>query len=513
MTSKNNMLIILDGLGLGKDYEGNAFYLAKTPTIDRLFRDYPTSELVASGEGVGLPAGQMGNSEVGHLNIGAGRIIYQNLLKINNAIRDKSIFQNIVLEDAILKAKEANKALHLIGLLSDGGVHSHQDHLFALMDMAKESGLNKVYIHVILDGRDVSPYAGTESIKALEEKIKDLDLGQIATVAGRYYAMDRDKNWARTEEAYDKIVSASADPIDDLDLYIKNSYANDITDEFIVPKTLKGYHGMEDGDSVIFYNFRPDRARQLTWALINKAFDGFQRKKKVDLNYVTMTEYDKNITNVSIAFKDEIPKNTMGEYISSLGLKQLRIAETEKFAHVTYFFNGGRELPFEGEDRILVPSPKVATFDLEPQMSAYEVTDKVEAAIDEDKYNLIVLNFANCDMVGHTGVIPAAVKAVETVDNNLNRVLTKLKEKNGQALITADHGNCELMLDENKMPVTSHTTNPVPLILFNYHEDASLKFGGRLCDLSPTLLEMMDLEKPEEMTGSSLLEKGRDKNE
>ncbi|MDO5028346.1 MAG: 2,3-bisphosphoglycerate-independent phosphoglycerate mutase [Bacillota bacterium] len=507
MTKKNNMLIILDGLGIGKDYEGNAFYLGHTPTIDRILKDYPKTELVASGEGVGLPAGQMGNSEVGHLNIGAGRIIYQNLLKINNAIREGTIKQNLVLQDAMLKAKENNKALHLIGLLSQGGVHSHQDHLFALMEMAKANDLEKVYIHVILDGRDVSPHAGIDSIKDLEEKIKDLGLGKIASIAGRYYAMDRDKNWSRTLDAYKCIVEALGDKIPDPELYIKNSYAANITDEFIIPKTVAAYEGMEDGDSVIFYNFRPDRARQLTWSIVNEDFDGFLRDKKVYVNFVTMTEYDKTIKNVKIAFEDQIPKNTMGQYISSLGLKQLRLAETEKFAHVTYFFNGGREEPFDGEDRILVPSPKVATFDLQPQMSAKEVADKAVEAIDQEKYDLIVLNFANCDMVGHTGVIEAAVQAVQAVDFNLGRVLDKLKEKNGQALITADHGNCEMMLDDNKMPITSHTTNPVPLVLFNYGEDASLKAGGRLCDLSPTLLAMMDLDKPEEMTGHSLLDK------
>ena len=508
MNNKNNMLIILDGLGLSPRHEGNAFFLADTPVIDKLMKDYPNTEIIASGEGVGLPSGQMGNSEVGHLNIGAGRIIYQNLLKINNSVRDGSIKQNIVLQDAILKAKENNKALHLIGLLSNGGVHSHEDHLYAIMDLAKAQNLEKVYIHVILDGRDVSPHAGIESIEKLENKIEQINLGQIATVSGRYYAMDRDKNWERTISAYNTIVSAKGPEIEYLDYYIKDSYNKNITDEFINPGVIKGYEGMNDGDSVIFYNFRPDRARQLTRAIVDKDFDGFVREKTVNVNFVSMTEYDKTITGVSIAFGEEIPENTMGEYLSSLGKTQLRIAETEKFAHVTYFFNGGVQREFKGEDRILIQSPKVATFDLKPEMSAYEVTDNVVKAIDSEKYNFIVLNFANCDMVGHTGILGAAVKAVEAVDFNLGRVVDKLKEKNGMALITADHGNCEVMFDENGQVVTAHSTNPVPLILFNYHKDCKLKKGGRLCDLSPTLLDMMGIEKPKEMTGNSLLEKG-----
>lgn len=509
MNKKNNMLIILDGLGLDNRKEGNAFYLADTPNIDYLMKNYPTTEIIASGEGVGLPSGQMGNSEVGHLNIGAGRIIYQNLLKINNSVRDGSIKQNVVLQDAILSAKENNKALHLIGLLSDGGVHSHETHLYAMLEMARDDELKDVYIHVILDGRDVSPNAGIDSIKRLEDKINQLGVGKIATISGRYYAMDRDKNWERTILSYDTIVSAIGQEIEDVEFYVNESYHNEITDEFIEPRLVKGYKGVNDGDSVIFYNFRPDRARQLTRAIVDKEFDGFERSKTVNVNFVTMTEYDKTITGVKIAFGEEIPEKTMGEYLSDLGLTQLRIAETEKFAHVTYFFNGGVQKEFPGEDRILIPSPKVATFDLKPEMSAYEVTDNVVEAIDSEKYNFIVLNFANCDMVGHTGIIGAAVKAVEAVDFNLGRVIKKLKEKNGQALITADHGNCEVMMDENGNPVTAHSTNPVPLILFNYKDNkCKLKSGGRLCDLSPTLLDMMDIEKPAEMTGNSLLEKG-----
>lgn len=508
MNIKNNMLIILDGLGLGRNYEGNAFFLAHTPNIDRLFEDYPMTQIVASGEGVGLPAGQMGNSEVGHLNIGAGRIIYQNLLKINNAVRDGSIKENFFIKDAMIKARETGKALHLIGLLSEGGVHSHQNHLFALLEMAKENDLSDVYIHVILDGRDVSPNAGIESIKKLEDVIAEIELGKIATISGRYYAMDRDKNWERVQKAYDTIVCASGEEVANIEQYVSYSYQNNVTDEFIIPKIIEGYKGMNSGDSVIFYNFRPDRARQLTRSIVDRNFDGFVRKKEVGVNFVTMTEYDKTLTGVIIAFGEEIPKNTIGEYLSGLGMTQLRIAETEKFAHVTYFFNGGIQTEFPGEDRILIPSPKVATFDLQPEMSAYEVADNVVEAIDSEKYNLIVLNFANCDMVGHTGVVSAAIKAVEAVDFNLNRVLTKLKEKNGAALITADHGNCELMIGENSEPITSHTTNPVPLVLFNYDGSTKLKTGGKLCDLAPTILDMMNIVKPAEMTGISLLEKG-----
>ncbi len=508
MNRKNNMLIILDGLGLSNKTEGNAFYMADTPVLDNLFKVYPHTELIASGEGVGLPSGQMGNSEVGHLNIGAGRIIYQNLLKINNSVRDGSIKQNVVLQDSILNAKENKKALHLIGLLSDGGVHSHESHLYALLEMAKENELKEVYIHVILDGRDVSPNAGIESIRKLEEKISILGIGQIATISGRYYAMDRDKNWERTIKAYDAIVTGLGTEINDVDFYVKDSYMKNVTDEFIEPRLVEDYKGINDGDSVVFYNFRPDRARQLSWALVDKDFSGFVRSKIVSVNFVTMTEYDKTLSGVNIAFGEEIPINTMGEYLSSLGLTQLRIAETEKFAHVTYFFNGGIQKEFPGEDRILIQSPKVATFDLQPEMSAYEVTDNVIEAIDSEKYDFIVLNFANCDMVGHTGIIGAAIKAVEEVDKNLGRVLSKLKEKNGRALITADHGNCEVMLDENGNPVTAHSTNPVPLILFNYEENVGLNSGGRLCDLSPTMLDIMNIAKPEEMTGKSLLKKG-----
>ncbi len=364
-----------------------------------------------------------------------------------------------------------------------------------------------MYVHVILDGRDVSPHAGIESIKKLLGKMEQLKIGKIATISGRYFAMDRDNNWERAQRSYDTIVCGKGVPVNDVEYYINESYHNKVTDEFIEPRILQGYTGMENDDTVIFYNFRPDRARQMTRAIVEEDFKGFLREKVVKVNFVTMTEYDKTIEGVRIAFGEEIPNNTLGEYLSRKGLTQLRIAETEKYAHVTFFFNGGVERKFDGEDRILVPSPKVATFDLKPEMSAFEVADETINAIDSGKYDLIVLNFANCDMVGHTGIIPAAVSAVEAVDTNLGRVLDKLKEKGGSALITADHGNCEIMKTEDGQPVTSHSTNPVPLILFNYDKGVGLKSGGRLCDLSPTMLDMMNIEQPEEMTGNSLLER------
>lgn len=507
MTKKNNMIIILDGIGVGKEYPGNAFYQAKTPVIDSLLENYPNTEIIASGEGVGLPSGQMGNSEVGHLNIGAGRVVYQSLLKINNSIKDGSYKENQVIRSNMLKAIEKDKAIHLLGLLSPGGVHSHEKHLYALIELAKELGSKEVYIHIILDGRDVSPHEGRESIKRLIEKIDEIGIGKIGSISGRYYAMDRDNNCERTEKAYDVIVCGEGVPVDDVQFYLEDSYKNNITDEFVIPRAMRDYPGMKDGDTVIFYNFRPDRARQLTRSIVDDDFIGFLRKEEPKVNFVTMTEYDKTIENVEVALGESSPENTLGEYISDLGLNQLRIAETEKYAHVTFFFNGGVEVEFPGEDRILVPSPKVPTFDMKPEMSAYEVTDRVLEAIESEKYDFIVLNFANGDMVGHTGIIPAAIKAVEAVDFNLGRVLDKLKEVNGSALITADHGNCETMLTDDNQTVTSHTTNPVFLILYNYDKDYILKKGGRLCDLAPTILEMMDLDKPEEMTGSSLLEK------
>lgn len=503
--NKNNMIIICDGVGIGKCDDSNAFYLAKTPTFDYLFENYPTTKIQASGEDVGLPKGQMGNSEVGHLNLGAGRIIYQNLLKIQRDIDDGRFFQNEELKSAIESSAQNKKALHLIGLLSDGGVHSHENHLYALLQMAYDLGEDEIYVHIITDGRDVSPVSGEKFVANLEKRLKELGRGKIATISGRYYAMDRDNNYDRIEKAYNAIVMGKGDYVESIDNFIKDSYEADVTDEFLYPTVAAGYKGIEDGDSVIFYNFRPDRARQLTRAISEKEFNGFEREKVVDVNFVTMTVYDSDLQNVKVAYTNKAPEMTMGEYLSKKGLNQLRIAETEKFAHVTYFFNGGIEEKFEGEDRILIPSPKVATFDLKPEMSANEITDKVLEAIDSEKYDFILLNFANGDMVGHTGVMEAAIKAVETVDSNLKRILDKIKEVGGNCLITADHGNCDYMHDEEGNVITAHSTNPVMLVLYNYTKGYSLKSGGRLCDVSPTMLEMMGLSKPLEMEGESLL--------
>ena len=505
------MLIILDGLGIGKDYEGNAVKKAKTPVLDRISKEYPYTEIEASGEFVGLPKGQMGNSEVGHLNIGAGRIIYQELSNITRSIESGEFFKKAELLRAISHAKENNSKIHLMGLFSKGGVHSHMNHLFGLLDLMKKENFSDVYIHPILDGRDVSPNAGIEDLKELEAKLKDLGIGKIATVAGRYYAMDRDKRWDRTEKAYDAYVLGKGEEITDPVLSIEKSYEEGITDEFIIPKVVmennKPVGLVEDKDSIIFFNFRPDRARQITRAFVDKDFEGFTRSKTVDVFYVTMTQYDKTIENVEVVFKPVQPEKTLGEVVASKGLSQLRAAETEKYAHVTFFFNGGREEPFENEDRLLVNSPKVATYDLQPEMSALELKDKIIERLEMNKYDLIILNFANCDMVGHTGIMPAAIKAVETVDTALGEILSKLGELGGSALITADHGNAEKLLDYNDLSkvVTSHTTNRVPLIYFA--GDRDLKPTGKLADLAPTILEILGIEKPELMTGESLLKK------
>ncbi len=501
------MLIVLDGWGKGIDYEGNSVVLADTPNFNTLMKTASTTTLEASGISVGLPEGQMGNSEVGHLNIGSGRIIYQELTKIGKSIEDGDFFHIPEFLEAIDQAKENKKKLHLLGLMSDGGVHSHNTHLYGLLSLCKLRGLEEVYVHVFLDGRDVAPTVGKKQVKELEDKMKELGVGKIASVSGRYYSMDRDKRWDRTKLAYDAIVRGLGKMEGQALEAIEKSYKEGINDEFVIPvvigEDLKPRATIDDGDSVIFYNFRPDRARQLTRAIVDEDFDGFEREKKVRTNFVTMTQYDKTIENVKVAFKPKSPRNTLGEYISSLGLNQLRIAETEKYAHVTFFFNGGREEPYENEDRVLVPSPKVATYDLAPEMSAEEVKNQVIERLNMDKYDLIVLNFANPDMVGHTGVIPAAIKAVETVDRCLGEILEVLKEKNGRALITADHGNAEMLLNyEDGSVVTAHTTNSVPLILFN--EDKKLK-NGILADLAATVLDLMELEQPEEMTGQSLI--------
>lgn len=495
---KPTMLIILDGFGINESEVGNAVKLAKTPTLDELYKTSAHTKIYASEEYVGLPHGQMGNSEVGHLNIGAGRVIYQNLTKITESIKSGEFFKNPEFKRAIDNVKKNNSSLHLIGLVSKGGVHSHLDHLKALIELMNKEGIEKTYIHAITDGRDVSPHAALDDIRELQEEVGN---GKIATISGRYYAMDRDKRWERTKKYYDNLVSDVDFTEEDILSYIKSSYDRDVTDEFLEPaKFIKGSE-IKDKDSVIIFNFRPDRVRQITRALVDDDFTGFEREK-IDTTLVAMTEYDKEIKNKLVAFKDEIPKDTLGEVLEKNNIKQLRIAETEKYAHVTFFFNGGREKPFEGEDRILVPSPKVATYDLKPEMSANEVTDKVIESLEKDKYGLIILNFANPDMVGHTGDLKAAIKAVETVDQDLGRILKVLKEKDGAAIITADHGNCEYMIDDEGNVVTSHSTNLVPLFLFN--RDEELRSDGALCDLSPTILKIMGLDQPELMTGKSL---------
>jgi 2,3-bisphosphoglycerate-independent phosphoglycerate mutase len=502
------MLIILDGLGIYKDYIGNAFTHANTPNIDKLMKEYPYTELEASGNSVGLPIGQMGNSEVGHLNIGAGRIIYQKLTEISNSILDGDFFDKKEFLGAIGNAKQNNSKIHLMGLLSSGGVHSHNTHLYGLLELMKKHNFYDVYVHVILDGRDVPPMVGKDDIQQLMDKMEEIGVGKIATVSGRYYAMDRDKRWDRIELAYDAFTLGEGNENSNALLAVEKSYAEGVTDEFIVPTVIKEdslpVATVDTGDSIIFFNFRPDRARQITRAFVDDDFEGFEREKKVSTFYVTMTEYDKTIGNVHIVYSNDQPMNTLGQYVSNKGLYQLRVAETEKYGHVTFFFNGGIEQPFINEDRALIPSPKVATYDLAPEMSAEQVKDEVLERLKMDKYDLIILNFANADMVGHSGVMEATIRALETVDRCLGEILELLEEKNGRALITADHGNAEMLMDEEDgSPITSHTTNKVPLILVG-EGDVGLK-EGILADLAPTTLDLLGLEKPEEMTGNSLI--------
>lgn len=508
MTKRPVMLMILDGFGIGKNYPGNGVRLANKINYDRLFKEYPTTKLDASGLAVGLPEGQMGNSEVGHLNIGSGRVVYQELTRITKEINDGDFFEKKEFIDAIENAKNNNSAMHLIGLVSDGGVHSHNTHLYGLLELIKKHNLDNVYVHVILDGRDVPPTIGNQHVKELIEKMKEIGVGKIATVSGRYYAMDRDKRWERTQLAYDAMVLGKGVQSDCPVKAIENSYNEDVNDEFIIPtvitKDSKPIATVNTGDSIIFFNFRPDRARQITRAFVDDEFNGFEREKIVKTYYVTMTEYDKTIPNVHVVYKNEAIKNTLGEYVSKKGLIQLRAAETEKYAHVTFFFNGGREVEFENEDRVLVPSPKVATYDLKPEMSAYELKDEIIKRINMDKYDLFIINFANPDMVGHTGVVPAVIKAIETVDSCLGEIIELLIEKNGKAIITSDHGNAEALIDEQDgSPITSHTTNKVPLILVG-DKNVELR-EGKLADIAPTLLELLGLEKPAEMTGESLI--------
>ncbi len=500
------MLMILDGFGYREEIKGNAVKGAKTPNLDKLFKTYPNTLIGASGLDVGLPDGQMGNSEVGHTNIGAGRIVYQELTRITKAVQDGEIFNNEALVSAMENCKENGSALHLAGLLSDGGVHSHNSHLYALLDMAKKYGLEKVYVHAILDGRDVPPDSGLGFVKDLFFKTKEKGIGQIATISGRYYAMDRDNRWERVEKAYNAIVNGKGVEFDCGKEAVEASYANGVTDEFVVPVVLNGYEGVKENDSFIFYNFRPDRAREITRTLVDKDFSGFERSRGfIPVKYVCMTQYDAAMPNVDIAFKPQSLDNTLGRYLADKGLNQLRIAETEKYAHVTFFFNGGREEPYKNEDRALIPSPKVATYDLQPEMSAYLVTDEVIKRIESGKYDVIVLNFANCDMVGHTGVYEAAVKAVEAVDECVGRVTDAVLKAGGAFLLTADHGNADCMVDSEGNPFTAHTTNPVPLLMAGC--EGSLRSGGVLADLAPTMLDMLNIEKPEQMTGVSLLER------
>ena len=503
MAKRPLALIIMDGYGVTQDESVSAIAKAKTPNMDKYLKEYPNAQLNASGLAVGLPDGQMGNSEVGHTNIGAGRIVYQELTRITKAIEEGAFFENDVLAAAMDNCKKHGSKLHLIGLLSDGGVHSHNTHLYALVEMAKRFGLKDVNVHALLDGRDVPPNSGIDYVKALEEKLREIGVGKIATVSGRYYAMDRDNRWDRVEKAYDAIALGAGEACDNAADAVQKSYGAKVFDEFVVPTVIGGGSKVEENDSIIFFNFRPDRARELTRCFVDDAFSGFERKIYNKVFYVCMTQYDASMPNVEVAFKPESLKNTLGEYLSVKGLKQLRIAETEKYAHVTFFFNGGVEKVYDGEDRALIPSPKVATYDLQPEMSAYEVTDEVLKRIESDKYDVIILNFANCDMVGHTGYMDAAIKAVETVDECLGKVVDAVTAKGGALLITADHGNADCMIDTDGGPFTAHTTNPVPLVMIGY--EGTLHNGG-LSDLAPTMLTMMGLKIPEEMTGKSLID-------
>ena len=503
MNKTPTTLIIMDGFGLAPSGGSNAVTLANTPVLDRLFAEYANTTLSGSGLDVGLPDGQMGNSEVGHTNIGGGRVVFQDLPRISRAIDDGTFFANEAYNKAMDACAANGTALHLYGLLSDGGVHSHVEHLWALMRMAKDKGLEKVYIHAFLDGRDVSPTSGCDFVAQCVNKCAEIGVGKIATVMGRYYVMDRDKRWERVQMAYDAMVYGegvqNADPV----AAVEASYANGVTDEFVEPVVCDREGTISDGDSVIFFNYRPDRAREITRALVDPAFDGFQREF-FPTTYVCNTEYDATMPNVLVAWPRLMVKNGLGEYLSSLGLTQLRIAETEKYAHVTFFFNGGVEKQYPGEDRVLVASPKVATYDLQPEMSAYEVCDKCVERIQSGAYDVIILNFANCDMVGHTGVMEAAIKAVEAVDECVGRVVDATLKMGGIAMVTADHGNAEQMMQADGSPMTAHTTNLVPFILCG--AGAELR-PGRLADIAPTILDVMGLACPEEMDGQTLIVK------
>lgn len=511
MSKRPTVLMILDGYGLNNETEGNAIKEAKTPVMDKLMAEYPFVKGYASGMAVGLPDGQMGNSEVGHLNMGAGRIVYQELTRITKEIKDGDFFQNKALLAAMDNCKKNNSALHLYGLLSDGGVHSHITHLFGLLEMAKRNGLTRVFVHAFLDGRDTAPTSGKGYMEQLEAKMAELGVGRIASVTGRYYVMDRDNRWDRVEKAYEALVYGEGVQTGSAVEAVGESYEKDVTDEFVVPTVVtengKAIGAIAENDSVIFFNFRPDRAREITRAFCSDDFTGFERRfGRFPLTYVCFSDYDPTIPNKLVAFEKVRLNNTFGEYLAAHHMTQARIAETEKYAHVTFFFNGGVEKPNEGEDRILVNSPKVATYDLQPEMSAYQVADKLVEAITGGKYDVIIVNFANPDMVGHTGVEGAAVKAIETVDECVGKAVDALVSVDGQMFICADHGNAEQLIDYNTHePFTAHTTNPVPFLLVNYDKDYTLKEGGCLADIIPTMIEMMGMEQPEEMTGKSLL--------
>ena len=513
MSKKPVVLMILDGYGLNDKTEGNAVANAKTPVMDSLMKEYPFVKGNASGMAVGLPDGQMGNSEVGHMNMGAGRIVYQELTRITKSIQDGDFFENEGLVEAIENCKANGSALHMFGLLSDGGVHSHNTHLYGLLEMAKRNGLEKVYVHAFLDGRDTAPTSGKGFVEELSEKMKEIGVGEIASVSGRYYAMDRDNNWDRVEKAYMAITKGEGEKAVCPVQAVADSYVKDVNDEFVVPVVIekdgKPVGTVSDKDSVVFFNFRPDRAREMTRAFCADDFDGFNRGKRLDVKFVCFTEYDVTIPNKSIAFKKVSLDNTFGAFLAANGKTQARIAETEKYAHVTFFFNGGVEEPNKDETRILVDSPKyVPTYDKKPRMSAYTVCDEVCKAITSDKYDVIICNFANPDMVGHTGIMEAATKAVEVIDECVGEVVSFVKEVGGQLFICADHGNAEQLIDyETGAPFTAHTTNPVPFILVNADKSYKLAEGGCLADIVPTLIELMGMEQPKEMTGKSLLVK------
>ncbi len=498
-------LIIMDGFGYNPGDKGNAIEAANTPNLTKIFKENPTTLIGASGLDVGLPDGQMGNSEVGHTNIGAGRVVYQMLVKISKSIEDGTIFSNPALMASMENCKKNNSSLHLMGLLSPGGVHSHMEHMFGIVEMAKRNGIDKVYVHAFMDGRDVPPTSGVEYMQETVDKLKEIGIGKVVTISGRYYAMDRDFAWDREEKAYASLVYGEGKHFTDPVQALKDSYAEGVTDEFVIPTSVEGEGRIAENDSVVFFNFRPDRARQLTRIFVDDAFDGFERRNgRFPVHFVCMASYDATMPNVEIAFPPQELTNTMGEVISKNGMTQLRIAETQKYAHVTFFYNGGEEKTFEGEDRILIQSPNVPTFDLQPEMSAYPVCDAVCEQILEGKYDMIILNFANCDMVGHTGIFDAAVKAVEAVDTCVGKVVDATLQMGGVAMITADHGNADKMYEPDGSPFTAHTTNPVPFCVVG--KPCTLRKGGRLADISPTMLDVFGIEKPAEMDGESLIQ-------